>query len=113
MRNPSNHDVLRPELLRTGNRPAEIVAQCFVINEAADCLPSVRFEHFAETLGAGAIVSPALDFDKAEVPHMVQREGDVFLEMMAQTVELQAERAFETGARASLFAGTGAVVQPH
>src|SRR5213592_3232780 len=36
-------------------------------------------------------------FDKAEVPHALEREGHVFLQMMAQTVELQAERTFETG----------------
>src|SRR5436190_8771255 len=52
-------------------------------------------------------------FDKAEVPHVLEREGHVFLEMMPQTVELQAERTFETGARSSLVAGAGAVVQPH
>src|SRR5262245_21295215 len=40
-----------------------------------------------------------IDFDKAEVPHMIQREGRVFLAMMAQTVELQPERTFGTTAR--------------
>src|SRR3989442_121410 len=113
VRNPRNHNVFRPEQLRIGNRAVEIVAQRFVINEAADRLQSLRFEHIAKTPGAVAVVAPSLDFGKAEVPHMVQRERDVFLEMMAQTVELQAERTFETGARASLFARPGAVVQPY
>src|SRR2546425_709508 len=110
VRNPGNHDVFRSELFGIGNRAVEIVAQCFVINEAADRLQSVRFEYFAETPGAVAVVAPALDFDKAEVPHMVQRQRHVFLEMRAQTAELKAEWTVKTGARGRLVVGAGAVV---
>src|SRR5947199_314312 len=80
VRNPCDYDITRSNLLRIGNRSVEIVAQGFVIDKAADRLQSVRFEHFAETRGAVAVVAPALDFDEAQVPHVVQREGNVFLE---------------------------------
>src|SRR5262245_29370088 len=73
----------------------------------------MRFEHLAERTVTVVVITASLDLNEPEALHVRERQRDIFLKMVAQTVKLKTKRTLETCAGANLFAGPGPIIQPH
>src|SRR5262245_37020323 len=95
MWNPRATGVFEAERFRVARDSFDVVAEAFKRKMAADRLQPLGLELIFERLGRDVVHAGQFDIFEAEAAGLIDRGGDVFGELFAQTVKLQADRSFE------------------
>jgi hypothetical protein len=105
---PRAASILEVEHLGFAGDPRDVVAIARVRKVAAHRGEAPRVQLFLKLFRRHAIRPRQLDVLEAHVANLVERPRHVFGKLIAQAVELQADRAFETRTRASVSGMDGA-----